>query len=1150
MYISQLELVAFGSFTNAVFDFSSPQPGFHLVYGANEAGKSTLRRALIHWLFGIPERTADIYLHATDRLRIGGLLGNSQAQTLQCYRRKGRKNTLLDVHQQPLEESCLQPFLGNLNSAQFAALFCFDHERLRQGGEDLFTSGGHLGESLFEAGTGSLRIHDLLAELDKESQDLFKPRASKPKLNQSLRIYKEACQRVKMYSLSAYEWHRQADALEEAQNHYASLLSQLQTLRAEQHRLLRIQRTLPLLQRYQTLHAAVTVLGDVLLLPDDAALKRLEVNNHLNVALAQKTHSQQIITELQNQLAEIKLPEALLVQKTTLDTLRERLGWHQKAARDLPGVRTEWRSVEQEALTLLHRIYPDRDLAHPPTLTDPQRERLKHLANEYPILREKQGLIAKQFDTLTQQLARYQGHLENLAVIPDLTELRAILTRAIKYSDLAETLPTEAQELKLIATKVDVGLKQLGLWYHSLDALEQVNLPNHETVERFDRRFKEMELDRQRVKEHITLARERHNRASEKVNALRWSGDIPTEEELLQIRQTRHRLWETLKNSRTTELFRTFEETMFKTDEIADRLRREAHRVAEQANLLAEQHSTKLEYEQYVKKWRTSCDLLTELQSEWETVWQASGIKPWPPAEMRAWLSECFNLRQQVTQFRERQQRFATQQQFFTQLNDELRQQVSQFCNPTPLMRLADLIEQGQTYLAEMMTLQRQQDTLKNQRQQAILELKRLTTEQQQVTDTLNTWQIAWAEALAPLELPVTTSTGVARTVLDILDQVINKLDKVQGLRRRVERMEADAHQFYQEVGRLVQKLAPELSQEPVEQAVLILFNRLNQAEKDSARHEQLTQQLQIEQEQYQRATTGVQTAQAHLQTLFTQAHCHDLEALEIVEQKSARKKTLQQQFSEVEQHLLEQGEGMSVAELTEAINGVDRDQLPNQLEQFSLQIKQLEQKRSEWDRAIGEQQTLLKQMDGNASAARAAEDAQLALADIQEQSERYIELHLAATVLRQAIEYYQEKYQKPLLQRASELFARLTLENFWGLKVGYQESDDQPIVLGLRNPDSEGIPTPGMSDGTCDQLYLALRLASVERFLEKGEAIPLVLDDILINFDDERAYATLSVLGELSQRTQILFFTHHSRLEELARRAIPATQLKIHSLQ
>ena len=73
------------------------------------------------------------------------------------------------------------------------------------------------------------------------------------------------------------------------------------------------------------------------------------------------------------------------------------------------------------------------------------------------------------------------------------------------------------------------------------------------------------------------------------------------------------------------------------------------------------------------------------------------------------------------------------------------------------------------------------------------------------------------------------------------------------------------------------------------------------------------------------------------------------------------------------------------------------------------------------------------------------------------------------------------------------------------------------------------------MSTGTADQLYLALRVASIEDYLERADALPFVADDLFINFDDERAAAGFTLLGELAKKTQVLFFTHHQHLVDIA---------------
>ena len=89
-------------------------------------------------------------------------------------------------------------------------------------------------------------------------------------------------------------------------------------------------------------------------------------------------------------------------------------------------------------------------------------------------------------------------------------------------------------------------------------------------------------------------------------------------------------------------------------------------------------------------------------------------------------------------------------------------------------------------------------------------------------------------------------------------------------------------------------------------------------------------------------------------------------------------------------------------------------------------------------------------------------------------------------------------------------------------------------MLKGVR-PDGRLVGVEGMSDGSHDQLYLALRLASLESWLQSHEPIPFVVDDILLNFDDRRATAALAALAELSRRTQVLFFTHHRHIIDLA---------------
>jgi uncharacterized protein YhaN len=186
--------------------------------------------------------------------------------------------------------------------------------------------------------------------------------------------------------------------------------------------------------------------------------------------------------------------------------------------------------------------------------------------------------------------------------------------------------------------------------------------------------------------------------------------------------------------------------------------------------------------------------------------------------------------------------------------------------------------------------------------------------------------------------------------------------------------------------------------------------------------------------------------------------------------------------------------------------------------------------------------------MDTSAAAAEAAEEAQCLLARLESEARQYARLRLAAAVLREGIDRYRQKNQGPVLERAKGLFRQLTLGSFDGLRIDFDEHGEQ-ILAGVRCGGQTVLPH-GMSDGTCDQLYLALRLASLETWLEHNRPMPFIVDDILPRFDDQRAEATLKVLAELSRATQVIFFTHHAHLVALAEKCIGAEELFIHRLK
>jgi uncharacterized protein YhaN len=175
---------------------------------------------------------------------------------------------------------------------------------------------------------------------------------------------------------------------------------------------------------------------------------------------------------------------------------------------------------------------------------------------------------------------------------------------------------------------------------------------------------------------------------------------------------------------------------------------------------------------------------------------------------------------------------------------------------------------------------------------------------------------------------------------------------------------------------------------------------------------------------------------------------------------------------------------------------------------------------------------TTLEKIAGQADAAKAEAQRQEALARMSNAVERFIKVYTSAKLLRWSIERFRESKQGPMLTRASEVFAELTQGAFSKLVVDY-ESD--PLKLSGQRATGELVDIEGMSEGTRDQLYLALRLAALELHLQQTVALPFIADDLFINYDDGRARSGLQALAKLSESTQVLFLTHHEHLVPVA---------------
>jgi uncharacterized protein YhaN len=382
-----LHLLAYGPFTDQHLDLSAGTEGLHLVFGPNEAGKSSALRALRALLYGVPERTQDDFRHGKTEMRVGGLVRGADGTELRCYRRKGRKNTLLDEKGDPITDHELARLLGGVAEPLFERLFGIDHEALVSGGQALLDEHGREAEALFGTGLGSTAVHALLETLDEEAQALFAPRASKPLINAALSRLSELDRRQREVTLPARTWDEARKAVETATGRLSQVAAELADAERRHSTLNRIRHSLPDLARREQIRERLAGLGDVPVLEDDFGQRREESLSSRRLAAQSRSKAKVRLEGLRKDATGLEVSEDLLAQADTIDELRDRLGGYHKAANDRPGLIERRATRVEQARQRFAEIRPDL------SIDDIERLRPSSTVAEKPWSRRYRGRV-------------------------------------------------------------------------------------------------------------------------------------------------------------------------------------------------------------------------------------------------------------------------------------------------------------------------------------------------------------------------------------------------------------------------------------------------------------------------------------------------------------------------------------------------------------------------------------------------------------------------------------------------------------------------------------------------------------------------------------------------------------------------------------
>ena len=1033
MRIAQLSLLAFGPFRGQEIDFSAP--GLHLVFGRNEAGKSTTLRAITGLLYGIPTRTSDAHVHRMTDLRIGGTLTGNDGSRLRVVRRKGTSNTLLDEQGGALDEAALLRMLHGVSEETFRHAFGLDHFTLAEGAKALLDGKGDVGGSLFDASVGGgADVRRLLAELEAEADEIYRPRGANQSLNVALKSYQDLSKQVREKEQLPSSYLDQEAGLVAAQALHRKQTEERAELARRRQRIASARQRVPLERRRA---AALKTLSELAAILTNAPRIAELVAGLAGYELTKKASEEEALAteRLRGQMADAARRAGA---PTTKPDLRI-------------DVRTQSRiqkNVQERTASTLRLATTRVELA--------KSER---------------------------ELARLHAETPAAATLDDtaLATLRRALEQATRLGDGAASLALQRSRSSRKRREVEQRLAGLLPFTGTLEALAALRPPTVAALDALTAKLTDVDKRAARANDRLAQLAADAQRIEQQVAEV--SGDFapPSPAELRAAREARDELLKSVQNAPISSLeYSAIERAVTAADALGDRMIAAADRVLMLSRHEAQRATVAKQTEEVRGEAARLAQQHEQLLAEHAALWSDIGVTASSLADMRAWLGKRDQVLELLASVREAE---ADAEEAGAALA------AAQTALQAALGRdgeLATLVDLAKSQIDREESARRTAKSAADgiAKQTAQIEERRASAALDEAA--LAETKTKLAELLAPLGIDEDADADEVTQALDALKELFSLSDQLAASTERA----------------------------------------LGQARATAAFEEQ--------------AALAARTFAEDLVGLG---------AASVVRELGSRREQVlaaQLQHEQAEQQLAEMVNADAVSEEVHALAS-DADAAQRAIDEIDTALADADEQLRATAQDIGGKQAGLEMMRGDSGAADIAAQAQEALARVRSDFERYVRAKAAATLLSREIERYREENQGPLLQTASKLFARLTLGSFEGIRAGFDDKD-KPALRCLR-PGNAEVDVGGLSEGTRDQLYLSLRLASLLRYAEMAEPMPLVLDDVLIQFDDERSRAALSVIAEVAGRIQVLFFTHHARMIELAKVAVPASSLTVHEL-
>jgi uncharacterized protein YhaN len=727
-------------------------------------------------LYGIPERSLDDFLHPYTKMRVGAAIQRKDGDVLEFVRRKGRTNTLRATDDKTvLDESILHQFLSGVNADLFSTMFGIAHADLVRGGREIIQGGGSMGQIIFAAGSGVANLRAVQEELQSEIDLLFKPSGQKPKINEALSKLNKSRKELRDAQLPSQEWVNHDHALQEAKDRKQAVDQELAHKQRDRHRLERIREALPIIAQRNELLEDLKNYASAVLIPGKFIEERRELVTKLRIAENDRNQALQNIETLKKEMAKLQIPENLLENSELIEAAHQELGSHRKAARDHDKLRTRRDILRSEAREILRDLRDDLTLEDADKLRvkKADRVRIHELGSQFERIITRIENSREEISKVTHQINKIETQLKSLGEPKPIDQLKDSLVQAEEFGALENRCREDQAEIQNDLKTLEINLKKQPLWSGTIEGLESLPVPALDSIDLFEDRIDDAKRTVVDLRSESKKLQDRLAEIEQQIEKLQLEQEVPTEEDLQNSRNKRDQGWRFVQSKLkgnlipdeeirgfiqwfqpSSALAEAFEASVFQADGIADRLRREADRVATLAKLLAEKSAQKKQAERLNKDFGVAEKKLAEITDEWMQLWQPAGIMPRSPREMRGWAQAHIAMAAKASETRSRKSKIDLLQENIDNQRKALDQCFQSFSEPHAGKdeALAGLIKRVRKVTEKHEKLRNNRNQLLTEKAQKEKDLAEAKSRVENSERELSRWQTQWEQTVRPLD--------------------------------------------------------------------------------------------------------------------------------------------------------------------------------------------------------------------------------------------------------------------------------------------------------------------------------------------------------------------------------------------------------------